>query len=183
MSIFAPDDLTKPDSKAYLDRLAKIVDSTSLKRYKQIEALRTDIKVLSKKLQDLKTVEEEYFQRYNILSETVAGSGLIEGGKAAPNPIGTDPEFQAENQNSIYAQYKDESALIQNRDLITGPGTVFSVPEVTLAKKQLMDKIPSISKNVLRYHHLIKQTRLTIETKRLQLEALIEESEKLQGDS
>lgn len=175
MGILYQDDLTKSQSKVYLERIARVVDDTLSIRSERIEALRTDIRVLTKRMQDLKKMEEQYLEKNNILTELTSGSGELVDGRITPNPLSTDPNCQAENKANVYTQYYDRDALAQNAELLESSGNSFTIPSITLAQRQFLDRIRTVHKNLNRYAHMIKQTRLTVEMKRQELELILNE--------
>jgi hypothetical protein len=178
MSIFFPDSVTKKDSKAALERMESVVQTTHLKRIEKIKTLQIEVQILLDHLADLLEDEAAYQDRMDILPSIAEGTGGLEGGKRVENPLSTLPDFTRDNRGTSILNTKAEDPFF---DLEGSPNIVVKDPQVVQAYLQMMSVLDSVYKNLKLHEHKIKNAKLQAQIKMQKIEAL--QAEILRRDS
>jgi ABC-type histidine transport system ATPase subunit len=169
-SPFFDPNLSAPQSELSLSRLQNAVKESFPERYAKVDAMRVEIDMLVDHLVHMVEAEKAYHIRVGLFAELTSQSAY--GSTSAP-------ELNPENRSAILRTLR----MVDPREEVKeSPTHAATVPAVTVGILKAIDWLAEVDRDIRLYSHRVKFTKLQIQKKLIELDALMEEAKATSGE-
>ena len=164
-SPFFDKNLAAPPSKVSLERYQDATATTYAHRHSKVAAIQLEIQVLLDTLANLVQAEMDYHGRMHLFTDE-----NNEDDYASTSA----PEYKLANRATASANFKTVDPRIE---VTSTPAHPVSEPRFSLALEHMRTLLDDVDRNVRLYSHRVRNLRLTLNIKAIELERLQKEED------
>jgi hypothetical protein len=156
--------LTAPQSEVSLSAITQALTDTYAERQAKVDAMQLEVEMLVDLLVNQVRAEKAYHSRMGLFLDRTAKDPY--GSTSAPE---AKPESRAALADSL-------TPVDVRLEVVDAPSHPSSVPPVTVGITKAMDLLDTVDRDLRLYSHRVKDTRLRIHRKLLEIDLLAREA-------